>query len=118
MDSIEKYITEEVNFVKIGTILQEENIRLGLIRKISPDLRSIKKSNVWIGIQTKKEEKKDANGIVHGLVGATNVAHITIGDISWYVPDYTPIFPQQKILREQINSRAPTQLSYIEKLLV
>ena len=57
----------------------------------------------------------DKNVIIHALAGAPNVAQITINNISWKIPHYTPNIPQQTLIRGHIVSRDPTQLSYIER---
>ena len=55
----------------------------------------------------------DSIAIVHGLLRDGNREHITLNDISWYVPHNTSNSPLQTLLREHIISRARTQLSYI-----
>ena len=42
-------------------------------------------------------------------------ARIKIDHIHWYVPHYTPSIQQKSILSEQILSKTPTELSYVER---
>ena len=42
-------------------------------------------------------------------------ARIKIDHIHWYVPHYTPSIQQQNILSNQILSKTPTELRYIER---
>ena len=49
--------------------------------------------------------KNDSNAVVQALEKDANTAHITY---NWFIPFYTPIFPQQTLLREHIISRALT----------
>ena len=46
---------------------------------------------------------------------ATNIGKIKVNSIEWYVPNYTPSIPQQVILSEQILSKVPTDLQYVER---
>ena len=49
---------------------------------------------------------------------AANLAlagRVTIDDISWYVPHYTPSIPNQKLMLGHIVSKAPTELSYFKR---
>ena len=45
---------------------------------------------------------------------ATNLGNININGTEWHLPQYTPSIPQQAILSEQISSRVPTELQYVE----
>ena len=40
---------------------------------------------------------------------------VTIDDISWYVPHYTPNISNQKLMLGHIVCKAPTELSYIKR---
>ena len=42
-------------------------------------------------------------------------ARIEIDQIRWYVPHYTPSIQQQGNLSEQILSKTPTELRYVER---
>ena len=44
-----------------------------------------------------------------------NNARTKIIAIEWYVPQYTPSNPQQGILLEQILSKTPTELQYLQR---
>ena len=61
--------------------------------------------------------KYNAKLVVHAI-GETHAANVFISDFGWFLPYYIPNIPQQTFLREQIISRAPTQLSYIERLVL
>ena len=38
-----------------------------------------------------------------------------MGDVSWYIPHYTPNISQQKIRLEHIVSRTATEIRYIKR---
>ena len=40
---------------------------------------------------------------------------VLIEDLSWYVPHYTPLIPNQKLMLGHIVSKAPAKLSYIKR---
>ena len=40
---------------------------------------------------------------------------VIIDGISWYVPHYTPSVKNQKIMLQHIESKAPTELTNIER---
>ena len=49
---------------------------------------------------------------------AANLAlagRVIIDDISWYVPHYTPSISNRKLLLSNINSKTPTELTYIKR---
>ena len=54
--------------------------------------------------------KRTYNPINHGLKGEANVAICFVRDSGWYVQHFTPVIPQQTILREPQVFRAPTRL--------
>ena len=45
---------------------------------------------------------------------AINNAEIKIISIEWFVPRYTPSFPQHASISKQISSKTPTELRYVE----
>ena len=58
------------------------------------------------------------NVIVQALLGIAKVAHFKIIKVfSWKVRHYTPKKWLTNIFKENIISRAPTQISYTERLL-
>ena len=60
-----------------------------------------------------EHQEKATYGLGYKLI--VTIADIKIDNIRWYVPNYTPSIPQQSILSEQILSKTPTKLRYIEQ---
>ena len=46
---------------------------------------------------------------------AINKAKIKTNSIDWYIPNYTPILPQENIVMSQIVNKEPTELSFYER---
>ena len=49
---------------------------------------------------------------------AANIAlagRVTIDDISWYVPYYTPSISNQKLMLSNFASKTPTELTYVKR---
>ena len=51
---------------------------------------------------------------MHNVRGIVD-ARIKKDHVYWYVPHYTPCIEQQGILCQQILSKSPTELNYIER---
>ena len=52
--------------------------------------------------------------VIHRWVETANASLINEKDFKGYIPYCSPIIAHQKLPREHVVSRAPTQLSYIE----
>ena len=48
---------------------------------------------------------------------ATKFGKIKINGFDWFVPHYTPSFTQLAILSEQISSKVPSELQYVERFV-
>ena len=66
------------------------------------------------GLGYKLTLTRNTDNAVLNKDNAINKAKIEIIAIEWYVPQYTPSFPQQAIKSTQILSKVTTELQYIE----
>ena len=61
------------------------------------------------------DRDRNSDNSVLNKDNATITGKTKITSIEWYVPHYTPSIPQQAILSEQILSKSPTELHYVER---
>ena len=57
---------------------------------------------------------RNSDNAVLNKADATNLGKVNINAIEWYVPHYTASMSQQALFSNQIVSRIPTELQYIE----
>ena len=67
------------------------------------------------GLGYKLTLTRNSNSAVLSKDNAVNNAKIKINSIEWYIPHYTPSIPQQTMLSNQILSKLPTELQYVER---
>ena len=67
------------------------------------------------GLGCKLTLTRNKIGAVIDKVAGIADARIKSDHIHWYVPHYTPSIQQQSILSEQLLSKAPTELRYVER---
>ena len=58
---------------------------------------------------------RNSDNAVLNKDNSTNIGKIKINAIERYVPHYSPSTPQQAILSQQISSKLPTELQYVER---
>ena len=71
------------------------------------------KATYGLGYKLTLTRIKDA-AVIDKVAGIAD-ARIKIDHIHWYVPHYTPSIQHQSILSEQILSKTPTELRYVER---
>ena len=69
------------------------------------------------GLEHKLTLTGNTDNAVLNKDNAINNAEIEIIAIQWYVPLYTPSIPQQTTVSEQILSKTPTELQYVERFV-
>ena len=67
------------------------------------------------GLGYKLTLTRNSDNAVLNKCNAINNAKIKINSIDWYIPNYTPSLPQEKILLSQIVNKEPTKLRYVER---
>ena len=65
---------------------------------------------VTCGLGYKLTLTGNSDNYVLNKFNATNIGKIKKNSIAWYIPHYTPSFPQQAIISKQILSKLPTEL--------
>ena len=73
------------------------------------------KATYGLGYKLTLTRNKD-EAVIDKVAGIAD-ARIKIDHIHWYVPHYTPSIQKQSTLSEQILSKTPTELRYVERSL-
>ena len=72
------------------------------------------KGNAKHGLGYKLKITRNTDNAVLNKANATPIGKSKINSIDWYIPNYTPSNWQQGILMNQILSKTPTVLQYVE----
>ena len=73
------------------------------------------RAKTTFGLGLKLLMTRNSDNSVFNKDNATNIGKFKNIAFEWYVPKYTPSIPQEAFLSEEIFSKMPTELQYVER---